>query len=415
MASGSGSGRMRILFMAITMNVGGTEKALLNLIADIPREQAEVTVLLQKRTGGFLDAIPAHVRVETVEGFAEAEPLLEAPPLVSALSALTRGRILQAAQIACRHLVYKLNGDRTPMIRYIVDRCRPRADRYDLAVAYAGPEDFTTDYILRKVNAARKVQWIHFDVTRIGFSKRFAARHYPKFDQVSVVSEEAKAKLLEAVPAVKGNAVVERSNVPAAVVKSLAAQGEGFRDGFDGLRVLTVGRLTDEKGQDAAIRAASLLADAGLRFRWYCIGEGSARGRYEALIRSLGLEGRFVLLGADPNPYPYMAQCDIYVQPSRHEGFCITLSEAKCFHLPIVTTGFAGAREQIRDGETGLITGFSDHELALAVARLANDRHLRHRLSDNLQAEAAGHAGAATRLLGIVRAPQFSGEGQLYA
>lgn len=50
-----------------------------------------------------------------------------------------------------------------------------------------------------------------------------------------------------------------------------------------------------------------------------------------------------------PNPYPWMKHCDIYVQPSAHEGFCITLAEAKIFNLPIVSTSFTGAFEQLQD------------------------------------------------------------------
>ena len=50
-----------------------------------------------------------------------------------------------------------------------------------------------------------------------------------------------------------------------------------------------------------------------------------------------------------------MKQCDIYVQPSRHEGYCITLAEARCFNNPIVSTNFTGANEQILHEHNGLI------------------------------------------------------------
>ena len=55
-------------------------------------------------------------------------------------------------------------------------------------------------------------------------------------------------------------------------------------------------------------------------------------------------------MGTKTNPYPYLKQADLYVQTSIHEGFCITLGEAKVFGMPIISTEFAGAHEQL-DGQ----------------------------------------------------------------
>ena len=65
-----------------------------------------------------------------------------------------------------------------------------------------------------------------------------------------------------------------------------------------------------------------------------------------------------------------MKQCDLYVQPSRHEGYCITLSEAKCFNKPIVSTNFTGAREQLINKEREKITNFNQHEMEKVILYL---------------------------------------------
>ena len=79
-----------------------------------------------------------------------------------------------------------------------------------------------------------------------------------------------------------------------------------------------------------------------------------------------------------------MNQCDLYVQPSRHEGYCITLAEAKLFNKPIVTTNFTGAAEQIIDSETGLIVEIEAEGIYKAVKRLLDEPAFRHALSNNL-------------------------------
>ena len=69
------------------------------------------------------------------------------------------------------------------------------------------------------------------------------------------------------------------------------------------------------------------------------------------------------------NPYAYMRDCDVYMQPSRHEGFCLTLAEALCFGNPIVATDFTGAREQLIDRENGFVVGMSAEEITEGVEK----------------------------------------------
>ena len=85
--------------------------------------------------------------------------------------------------------------------------------------------------------------------------------------------------------------------------------------------IVTVGRLTEQKGYDVSIKAARILKDKGIQFKWFAIGEGKDRQKLESLIRKLNLNNNFFLLGRRDNPYPYIKNCDLYVQFSRHEGY----------------------------------------------------------------------------------------------
>ena len=63
------------------------------------------------------------------------------------------------------------------------------------------------------------------------------------------------------------------------------------------MRILTVGRLANEKGQDLAIRVLSRLIREGFKVRWYCVGDGISRKQYEELIEDYSLKDTFILLG----------------------------------------------------------------------------------------------------------------------
>jgi glycosyltransferase involved in cell wall biosynthesis len=181
----------------------------------------------------------------------------------------------------------------------------------------------------------------------------------------------------------------------------MANEYRAFEHTFDGLRLLSVGRLSKQKGFDLAVEIFERLQAKGYLLEWTIIGEGSERPRLEQMIAERKLEG-FHLVGLKENPYPYFADCDIYVQPSRYEGYCITLAEARMFAKPSVVTDFAGAREQLKPDETGLIVDCAVSALEAAIQTLLDDPALRQKFSDNLRAENANQAGttsAFTRFL----------------
>ena len=100
-------------------------------------------------------------------------------------------------------------------------------------------------------------------------------------------------------------------------ITSRAKEAGGFTDSYDGIRLLTVGRLAYQKAYDIAIDAMKIIKDSGCKARWYVLGEGSEREMLEKKIAQFGLQKDFLLLGAVENPYPYYVQTDIYVHATR--------------------------------------------------------------------------------------------------
>lgn len=378
----------KIVFMLINMNIGGTEKALLNMIEEIPKEKYDITILMLEEYGGLLNDIPAYVNVEYIKGYHNIKKLYNDPPKLS-LMRFIKKRSLMGISFFMSYTLSKLFNNRSIFLRYLLkDVCKLKTE-YDIAVAYAGPMDFISYFVINKINAKKKFQWIHFDVTKIGFDAKFASRLYKKYDKIFVVSKEGRTKLLKEIPSIQRKTEVFLNIVSQRTIKRMSQEGKGFEDNFDGLRILTVGRLSHEKGQDIAIKAMSKLIEDGYKVKWYCLGEGPERSSYERLIEQYNLKEKFILLGEERNPYPFMNQCDVYVQTSRHEGYCITLSEAKVFNKPIISTNFVGAKEQLENRVNAIITN-NENELFSTLKCVLSNTTQRNALGQQSECEDTG-------------------------
>lgn len=365
--------KKKILFMLINMNIGGTEKALLTMLSEIDKEKYDVTLLMLQKEGDFLDEIPDWVNVNYLEGYKEIQDDLNNPLQISALKALLSLKISKFINMLNIYYQYKVNEETYPWIEYILKDYPVIEEEYDLAVAYAGPMDFISYFVVNKIKSKKKIQWIHFDVMQIDFNKKFAEKTYSKFDQIFTVSKEGREKLIEKLPDIKDKTEVFYNIVSSKLITKLANEGESFDDDFDGTRILTVGRLTYIKGQYMTIPVLKRLREEGYNVRWYCIGEGMGRKKCESLIKKYNLEDDYILLGSKINPYPFMKDCDIYVQSSKHEGYCITLAEARCFNNAIITTKFTGASEQIINNKNGLICEINEDDIYEKVKELLDN------------------------------------------
>ncbi|MDV5102901.1 glycosyltransferase [Clostridium perfringens] len=382
-----------ILFMLINMNIGGTEKALINMLHELQKEKYKVTVLLLEKYGGFLDQIPDWVEVKYLSEYKNLKKYINEPPKKNVKELLSKKEYINAFNLFLSYCISKLKDDISYYYKYLLTDVSDLEEEYDIAVAYAGPMDFITYFVANKIRAKKRVQWIHFDISKIGFNKRFAENMYSKFDKIFVVSEEGKNKLNLLIPSLSDKTEVFFNIISSTLIKNMAENEEGFNDNYNGIRILTVGRLSREKGQDITISVLEKLLKQGYEVRWYCIGEGNMRKELEDMIKNKNLQDNYILLGSKRNPYPFMKECDIYVQSSRHEGYCITLAEARCFNNPIITTNFTGANEQIRNEKTGLIVNFNQDEMYKAIKRIIKDRELRDSIGNNLGKELIDTSG----------------------
>ncbi|MGL5904568.1 MAG: glycosyltransferase, partial [Cetobacterium sp.] len=152
------------------------------------------------------------------------------------------------------------------------------------------------------------------------------------------------------------------------------------------LNIVTVGRISiHHKGYDKLVLTCKILNEKGYKFKWHIIGDGPDRKNLEQMIRDNDVEDCVVLWGSQSNPYPFMLEADLYIQPSSREGFGLTVVEAKILKKPIICTNFNTASELINNEVDGLIVGFNPEEIYDGTKRMIEDKNLKNRIKENLE------------------------------
>ena len=166
------------------------------------------------------------------------------------------------------------------------------------------------------------------------------------------------------------------------------------------INILTVGRISSEKGQDMIPEITRKILDMGYKIRWYIIGDGNMRSKLEALIQKNHVENYVTLFGVQKNPYCYMKSCDIYVQPSYTEGYSTTICEAGILGKAIVgTKPSGGIRDQITNGKDGLIVDATVEGLTEGILEMIKNENLRHHFEIMIQKKDFSGEGEINKFL----------------
>lgn len=344
----------KIAIVTRKMITGGVERALIAMLKQFDYSQVKIDIYLESLGGELLDEIPDEVNCHRI-------------PTIKASAAL-RHPARAARKLYSR---LKLCFGRYPYIEQCyLSSCMmlPVSIEYDVAIAYHAPNTVPVFYTIDGIQAARKILWLHGDLENNSGDTELAIRYHSKFDQVYAVSASAMESFLKIHPQMAERTALFYNFVDADGIMKKADIGPTFMDRFAGTRILSIGRLDAQKGFDMAITACRKLLDRGYRIRWYICGEGHERAALEKQIRENQLGDSFLLLGNQTNPYRYLKDCDLYVQPSRFEGYCTTTNEARMVGKPVITTQVSGAEEQFIHGVTGWIVPISAEAVADQIA-----------------------------------------------
>lgn len=124
------------------------------------------------------------------------------------------------------------------------------------------------------------------------------------------------------------------------------------------LSIVSVGRLSFQKGYAYAFQALKILADMNIRFTYHIVGEGDDREMLTYLMEELGLSNSVVMhgKGSSEKVLEILKIADVFLLPSLSEGVSNAALEAMAMELPVISTKAGGMPEVIRHGENGLLT-----------------------------------------------------------
>jgi len=260
--------------------------------------------------------------------------------------------------------------------------------QYDLAVAYI--EGAAVYYLADKVQARKKAAFIHIDYQKAGYTPAMDQGCYERIDKIFTVSDEVKEKFCAVYPQYREKTMLFRNLLDQDRIRAKAKE-QGFTDGFDGIRLVTVGRLHYQKGYDIAIEACARLREMGYNVRWNILGEGPEQANLEKLIAQYGMQEHFILMGAVDNPYPYVNAATIYVHATRFEGKSIAIEEAQVLGKTIVASDCTGNTEQIIPGVDGLLLTLNAENLTNTLKYALDHPEICKELRENVLKKQLDH------------------------
>lgn len=397
----------KILIVINTLGHAGAETALLELLRHIDPGQYQVDLFVLLGQGEMVHRLPKHVKLlnrryddSSVLSREGKEHLKK--HVIRTL--LTRGTVIRMMPYLCRQLLGMLRRRRFQTDKLLWRAMAAGAQRfsesYDLAVAYleGGAAYYVTDY----VKADKKAAFIHVDYVQAGYNRSLDRDCYVKMDRIFAVSHEVKESFLTVYPECEEKTEVFHNLIDQEQIREQAKQPGGFTDDFDRYRILTVGRLTSQKDFQVSVEAMKLLKDSGVKARWYILGEGEKRAELEARIRELGLGQDFFLPGAVENPYPYMAQADLYVHATRFEGKSIAIQEAQTLGCAIIASDCSGNREQVMPEVDGLLCEMTPEGICRCVRELLEDEEKRKRFGQAAASKKLADVREIEKLLSLI-------------
>ncbi len=378
-----------ILIVIHSLGCGGAEKSLVSLLKFLPRDKWNIDLLIGDQHGVFMKEIPEYVNIindnYAFENF--SAPISRRRKKVLSLNNLLctfKWQFFSSSKLEKGvnkgELRWQMWGRHLPGLK----------GEYDLAVSYMN--GYPNYYVIDKVTAKKKILWVHNEFEKMGYDYNFERPFYEKADKIVTISQACVDSILRVYPEFKNKTIVLENISSQTAIYAMSNEvidDEFFK--YDGLKLLSVGRLNNQKGFDFAINAAKILKDKGIEFLWYILGEGELRANLTKLIDENNLNDNVRLVGIKPNPYPYIKACDIFVQSSRFEGKSIVLDEAKILCKPCVVTNYVTAHNSIESGVDGLLVDINEESIANGIIKLYEDKELQQSFINYLSENPAGN------------------------
>lgn len=361
--------KRKVLFVVHQLNLGGVQKALISALNALDYSENEVTLYVRKNRTELLSQVNRNVSEIIVNQ--DITKYYRKPYAVWLQLLLKINNSPKNKEKLDNYII-------SSQMKYEKEHYFSDDVEYDLAVSYI--QSYTAKFVDENVKAKRKVMFYHGSTDEFHEVNKKAMQH---FERIYCVSKGAQKAVQVFYPQYAEKIDCLENYVDAESVRQKAKK---FTPDYpkDKLILCSCGRITPVKGYDLAVGAAEILKQNGLEFKWYFVGDGVDRPKIEALISNKRLEDYIEITGLQDNPYPYIKNCDIYVQPSFEEAHSLSIIESQILGKVIVSTATVGGKSIIVDGETGVISDKNAESIAQIINLISQDNDMQAAIKNNL-------------------------------
>lgn len=298
------SKKKKLLFTAYSLNVGGIETALINLVNRINLDKYQIEILLEKKEGIFLDKVKEEITVKE----------------------------------------YKVYDNRNIMIRKFLNLTKRllftliNYHTYDFSCCYATYS--LSGSKLAKIASKNNAFYVHNNYKDLYKDEKkekefFDNREIEKFGHIIFVSNEYQKEFLRLYPNLKNKVLVLNNFIDTKSILEKSKEEVKEKKSKDKKLFVFVGRLDDDAKK---VGRAILLTKEIKEMELWLVGDGPDRKKYEDLVKKERVVSRVKFLGKQKNPYPYMKMADYVLMTSDYEGFPVIYLEAITLQRPLITT-----------------------------------------------------------------------------
>lgn len=327
----------KILIVNNNLDMGGIQKSLVNLLKEV-HSSYDITLLLFSKSGALLKEVPEDINIITPNrcyrmlGLTRAE--LTKYPFLFCLKSI----LMKHASIFSRKSAMKILG--------LFQR---KIKGYDLVISYSHLFKYKyfangcADFVLDKTIAKQKICLVHCDYLNSGTISAQNNNRYSEFDRIACCSDSVRKRFLDGSHMSPNKVFTLRNFYDFSIVKLANQKPHVYEE--DKVNLLTVARLSPEKGIDKAIDA--IYATGRKNINYYIIGDGPQRNALGKKVKNYCMGEQIIFLGEQQNPYQYMLNADYLLVPSLHEAAPMVFDEANILGLPIISTNTTSAREMV--------------------------------------------------------------------
>ena len=366
--------KKKLLIVAHHLTIGGVQKSLISALKVIDYEKFDVTLYLRKNRTDLLPFIDERVNVIINDDKHHYYRM----PYAVFLQLLIAIFGLLGKKEKAKEFNQKLSD---AIVKYAMDYEKKRffnSEKYDIAIAYV--HGYPALFVAECVNADKKFVIFHTSVDEL---HNVHEEIINKFCKIVAIHNEQKELIKQWYPQIADRITVVENYCDKALIEEQSKEFSVEKP-ENKFVLCSCGRFSAVKGFDLAVEVAKILKGKNSSFLWYFVGDGPERVKLEKLIEEYNLQNEIIITGMQKNPYPYIASCDIYIQPSYEESLGLTILEAHRLCKPVIATKTMGGFKTIQDGCNGLLCDINARSIANVVEKLIKDKTLYNKTKQNL-------------------------------